>query len=397
MSTYRTLAEAELTDKKVLLRAGFDVPMEDGKVTDTSRIEALVPTMLHIMQARATLIIMAHQDRPKGTVVAAMSQRPLVPLLEKFLKTTVHFASSCTGDATKKMVDALRPGDVLLLENLRFDPREEKNDESFARELAALADVYVNDAFPNCHRDHASMVGVPRLLLPFMGLRLEKEVDCLSRAAVNAQKPVALLISGAKMETKVPVIEAFLHHADDIMVGGAIANTFIAAEGHNVRASLCDVIFVQKAKSILEQSASGQVCLHVPTDVVVGKNPQDCAPVIVGVDAIPEGNAIYDLGSDTVDAYIAAIAKAKTIIWNGPLGLYESEPFASSSMRIAEAIINSTARGAFSVIGGGDTIDFHTRYGLRMDGYSFVSDGGGAMLAFVAGETLPALELLRRA
>ncbi len=397
MSTYRTLAEAELTDKTVLLRAGFDVPMEDGKVTDTSRIEALVPTMLYIMQARAKLIIMAHQDRPKGKFVAGMSQKPIVPILEKMLKTTVHFVSSCTGDATQQMVDALRPGDVLLLENLRFDPREEKNDESFARELAALGDMYVNDAFPNCHREHASMVGVPRLLPSFMGFRLEKEVDALSRAAMNAQKPVALLISGAKMETKVPVIEAFLDKADDIMVGGAIANTFIEAEGHDVRASLCDTLFVQKAKSIIEQSASGHAHLHIPTDVIVGKNPQDSAPALVDVHAIPDGSAIYDLGSETVDTYIAAIAKAKTIIWNGPLGLYESEPFATSSKRIAEAVSHSTARGAFSVIGGGDTIDFHTKYGLRMDGYSFVSDGGGAMLAFVAGETLPALELLRSA
>ncbi|MDD5751406.1 MAG: phosphoglycerate kinase, partial [Candidatus Peribacteraceae bacterium] len=238
---YALLKDAKLKSKKVLLRAGFDVPMEGGKVTDTSRIEAILPTMKAILKGGAALIIMAHQDRPKGVRVPDMSQKPLVPVLEKLLKVNIAFADSCRGPETKKMADALKPGEVLLLENLRYEKDENSKvpaeRDAFAKELASLADIYVNDAFPNCHRDHASMTGVPKLLPSFMGLGLEQEVTHLSKAVDDPRHPLTLIVSGAKIETKVPVIEFFLNKGDDVLLGGCIANTFIAARGFEVGAS----------------------------------------------------------------------------------------------------------------------------------------------------------------
>lgn len=395
MSTYPTLSEADLNGKRVLLRAGFDLPIENGVVTDSTRVEALVPTMKYILKHGASLILMSHQGRPKGRVNPEFTQRPLIPVLEKLLGTTVHFAPMSTGGETHAQAMNLKAGEVLLLENLRFDPREELNDEAFARQLASLGDIYVNDAFTNCHRAHASMIGIPRLLPSYMGLQLEQEVTNLSKITENPARPLTLIISGAKMETKIPVIEFFLGIGDDILLGGAMANTFIAAEGNAVGTSLFETDYGENARAMTARTDGAHI--HVPKDVVVATEMTQNAPSsTVSVDAIPADQAIYDIGGKTVDAYISAIDKAASIVWNGPLGVYEIEQFSKASLRIAEAVRNATARGAVTIIGGGDTIDLHTKYGLPLDSYTFVSTGGGAMLEFVSGQELPALTALRR-
>lgn len=395
--TPQSLRDADLQGKRVLLRAGFDVPIDNGKVTDASRIEALLPTMQHILKHGASLVIMAHQGRPKGKPDLVFSQQPIVTVLEQLLKTTISFASSCTGSETLAMAKALKLGEVLLLENLRFDEREKANDPAFAQELAALADVYVNDAFTNCHRPHASMVGVPKLLPSFMGLQLEQEITHLSKVLDDPRRPLVLIISGAKMETKVPVIERFLRNGDDILLGGCIANTFIAARGFNIAASKYEPEQVEKAQEIMLESEKDECAMiHVPRDVVVASEPSETAQKLdLPVENIEGDMAIFDIGKVTIERYVAAIAKAGTIVWNGPLGLYEYNRFSHATKRIAEAVAQATKKGAVSIIGGGDTIDFHSRYEYDLKAYTYVSVGGGAMLEFISGKPLPGIVALQ--
>jgi phosphoglycerate kinase len=395
--TYPTLANADLQGKKVLLRAGFDVPIENDVVEDASRIEALVPTMRHILDAGASLIIMAHQGRPNGKVDPEFTQKPIVEVLKKLLKTEVHFAESCTGPAATEASHALKPGQVLLLENLRYDPREEKNDAAFAKELASLGEIYVNDAFTNCHRAHASMVGVPALLPSYMGLQLEQEVKNLSRVTEDPRRPVTLIVSGAKMETKVPVIEHFLSIGDDVLLGGAIANTFMAARGFDVGASLYEQEFVEKAQEIMlesEKEEGAKIC--VPRDAVVATEAsEDAEKLDLPLEDIGGDMKILDIGKVTLERYVQIIQASGMIVWNGPLGLYEINHFSHATKRIAEAMAAATKRGAVTIVGGGDTIDFHTRYKYDLSAYTFVSTGGGAMLEFIGGTPLPALEALK--
>lgn len=396
--SYPLLKDAPLKGKRVLVRAGFDIPIENGKVIDTSRIDALLPTMQAILKGGASLILMAHQGRPKDKPDPVFSQKPLVPVLEAVLKTKVLFADSCTGDSATKAAAALQPGAVLLLENLRFDPREKKNDPAFAKELAALADLYVNDAFTNCHRAHASMVGVPKLLPSFMGLQLEEEITHLTKATEHPEHPVVLIISGAKMETKIPVIEHFLDRGDDVLVGGCVANTFIAARGFDVGASKYEEEWIETCQELmLEAAKEDRADIHVPRDAIVATEAVEKAEKLcLPVEDILGDMAIFDIGKVTVERYIAILKTAQTIVWNGPLGLYEINRFSHATKRIAEALSEAKKRGATVVLGGGDTIDFHTRYDYPIDAYTYVSTGGGAMLEFIGGKELPALVALRK-
>jgi phosphoglycerate kinase len=335
---------------------------------------------------------MAHQGRPKGKPVPDESQKPLVPVLEELLGRPVAFAPSCTGADTLAMSKALKPGEALLLENLRYDPREEANDPAFAAELAALGDAYVCDAFSNAHRAHASMVGVPALLPSAMGMHMQKEIDALSKVRA-AEDGLCVIVSGAKLETKVPVIEAFLGRAETIVVGGAIANTFLAASGKPIGASLSDPAEVPTAKRILD-AAEGTIM--VPVDAVVAPGPGHPASArVCMVDEVTPSDAILDIGPGSAANVADAVSKAKTVVWNGPLGYCEKEEFSKSTIVVANALVAATANGAFTVIGGGDTLEVHARYGLSLNPYSFVSTGGGAMLAFLADGDLPALAALR--
>lgn len=396
-NTYRLLSSASLKGKQVLVRAGFDVPMENGVVTDATRIEAISQTMKYILSEGGILILMAHQGRPKDAPDPAFSQKPLVPVLEKLLGTTVHFAKDCIGPATEKLVSSTKPGEVVLLENLRFHAGEKKNDPSFAQALAKLGDVYVNDAFTNCHREHASMVGVPKLLPGFMGFSLEQEVQHLSLLH-DPDRPMTLIVAGSKMETKVPVIERFLKKGDNILVGGCIANTLIAARGFNVASSRFDEEGIELGQSLMQESEKkDRANIVVPRDVVVASELSETAEKLdLPVEDVEGDMAIYDIGKVTIQRYIDIIKASKTIVWNGPLGVYEFNRFSHSSKRIAEAIAEATKNGATSIIGGGDTIDFHLKYKYPLDAYTFVSMGGGAMLEFVAGKQFASLKLLRR-
>ncbi|PIQ76561.1 phosphoglycerate kinase [Candidatus Peregrinibacteria bacterium CG10_big_fil_rev_8_21_14_0_10_49_24] len=399
MSIYPSLSDADISGKKVLLRAGFDVPVENGRVVDTARIEAIVPTMKHILESGAALIIMAHQGRPKGKVDLEFSQKPLVPVLADLLGVSVDFAERCIGDQATAKAAALQPGQVLLLENLRFEPGEkESKDPEFGKQLAALADVYVNDAFTNCHRDHASMTEVPKHIPGFLGLNAQNEVESLTKVFTAPKHPVTLIVSGAKMETKVPVIENFLDKADDVLLGGCIANTFIAARGFNVGSSKYENEWVEKAQEIMLLSEQeGMAKIHVPRDAVVATAPSEEAEKLdLPVEDIVGDMAIFDVGKVSIERYIHIIEKSGTIVWNGPLGMHEFNRFSHATKRLAEAIAAATAKGAISIIGGGDTLDFHERYDYSLSAYSFVSTAGGAMMDLISGKELPALKALEK-
>lgn len=408
---YPTLDQANLAGKKVLLRAGFDVPIKDGEVTDTTRINALENTMRYIIDGGASLIIMAHQARPEAKRVSKMSQKPLVPVLEKLLGTTVQFGEYCDSKETQELADNLRPGEVLLLENLRFEAGEKSKDvterDAFGKKLAALVGedgVYVNDAFTNCHRDHASMTSVPKFVNEkYLGFNAAHEVKGLSIAVDNPQSPVVLAISGAKSETKVPVVEGFMRYGDHVLVGGCVANTFMAVH-HQMGFSRYDTDWVPKAKELIAQGQSVDTAtIHVPTDGRTTRIPMgdskwrptaQSSAVNTAVEDIEADMSVLDIGDVTVENYVTEIAKAKTIIWNGPLGYSELPQFAVSSQKLADAIVEATKNGAKSVLGGGDTLKFLNDYGYSDDQFTFVSTAGGAMLQFIAGEKLPALEAL---
>ncbi len=385
----------------MLLRAGFDVPIENGEVQDTTRIEALVPTMKHIIDGGGKLIIMAHQGRPKAKRVPEMSQKPLVSVLDKLLSVSVKFCSQCRGEEAKKMINELSEGEVLLLENLRYEKEEKSKDEterdSFGKELAELGDIYVNDAFTNCHRDHASMTSVPKFLPGCMGFAVQSELEGLSKAIEDPKRPVTLIISGAKIETKVPIIKNFMNHGDNVLVGGCIANTLIVARGFNVGKSKYDDKFVNLAKDLmLEGESEDNADIHIPFDsVVAAKATEDAEKINVPSEEIAEDMAIFDVGEKTIEGYKEIIAASGTIVWNGPMGVYEIDGFSNATRCIADAVKEATEKGAVSIIGGGDTLDFHDRYDYPMDKYTFVSSAGGAMLDFVAGKKLPALEALK--
>lgn len=398
MTHYRTLDQLkDVRGKRVIVRAGFDVSIENGAVMDTERIEAVVPTIKQLLAGGAAVVVISHQGRPKGKRVPEESQAPVAPVLEKCLGTAVRFVDSCIGPAAEAASRELKPGQVLFLENLRYEAGEEKNDPAFAKELAKLGDIYVNDAFTNCHRSHASMVALAKLLPAYAGVQLSSELKHLSLVTEKPKQPVVLIVSGAKMETKVPIIEQFLTRGQHILLGGCIANTFIAARGFDVGTSKYEEAQLEKAQELmLESEKEGRATVHVPRDVVLATAPtEDAQKIDLPVEDIVGDMAIFDIGKVTIERYKKILAEAQTIIWNGPLGFYEVNRFSHASKRLAEAIAEATKRGATTIIGGGDTIDFHARYGYSLDAYTFVSTGGGAMLEFIAGKPLPALAPLK--
>ncbi len=398
MPTYRHIKDAKISGKRVLLRAGFDLPIKNGKVTDATRVTAIEKTMRTIIDAKAILIIMAHQGRPKNGPDPQFTQAPIVPILKKLLKTKVHFASDCIGREAERIIATAKPGEVVLLENLRFHSEEKKNDLGFSKKLSELADVYVNDAFTNCHRDHASMVGITQYLPSYMGFSLAEEVKFLSFIVEKPKHPLTLIVAGSKMETKVPVIQKFLEKGEHILVGGCIANTLIAGRGFDVGSSKYDPSEISLAQELmLESEKDSSAQIHVPRDVVVASELSEKAVKLdLPVEDIMGDMSIFDIGKITIKRYEDIIASSKMIVWNGPVGVYEYNRFSHGSKRLAEAIAKATKKGAISIIGGGDTIDFHLKYGYSLDTYSFVSMGGGAMLEFLAGKKFASLKALQK-
>jgi 3-phosphoglycerate kinase len=387
-----------LAGKRVLLRVDHNVQMnEDGTLKDDRKMRLSLPTIEMLIERGAALILMTHVGRPKGKVVAELRTKTVAEHLKTLSPkiTTIKTLEAVTGDEVQREADALKSGEILYLENVRFFPEEKNNDETFMKEIASLADFYVNEAFPSIHAyEEASTCGVARLLPAFAGLQLQKEVEHLSAAINDPRPPLVLILSGAKMKTKIPVIKRFLDSADHILLGGCIANTFIAARGFDVGSSKYEESNVEFAREImLESEQEGKAMIHIPRDVVVASEPsEDAEKLDLPVEDIAGDMKIFDIGKVTIERYKKEIEKAGTIIWNGPLGLYEFNRFSHATKRIAEAVSEASKKGAFSVVGGGDTLDFFRRYDYSLDDYSFVSSGGGAMLEFLsAEETLPAL------
>lgn len=387
----RTLRDLPVQGRRVLLRADFNVPLQDGHVADDTRIRATLPTIQWLRDQGARVIACSHLGRPKGKVDERLRLAPVAERLSQLLGVTVRYAHDIVGPEAHALARELGDGDVGLLENLRFDPREEQNDPEFAAELAALADCYVNDAFGAAHRAHASVVGVAQRLPSAAGFLLEREVTALSRVLEANDHPFVVVLGGAKISDKIGVIKQLLQRADAILLGGGMANTFLKAAGYQVGRSLVEDDHLDTASSLREQAAARGVQLLLPRDVVVAPSLDDSAHrAVVSVDAVPADAAIFDIGPETVAAFAAVIQPAALVVWNGPLGVYENPAFREGTRGVAQAI---AACQGYTVVGGGDSAAALQELGLA-DSVDHLSTGGGATLEFLEGKQLPGIQVL---
>jgi len=390
----RTLAQADLHEKRVLLRLDLNVPIKDGRITDESRITASLPTLQALLKEKARIIVLTHLGRPDGKVCEDLRSALLQPALEKALGQKIQVSQDCIGSEAQKAAEALQAGEILLLENTRFYSEEEANDTEFARALAALGDVYVNDAFGAIHRAHASTEGVAHFLPSYAGLLLEKEVTHLSRAMQGAEAPVCLIVGGAKIDTKIGILENFVDKADTFLIGGGLANTFLAAEGYNIGASLFQADKIAVAQDFLLEAESKREFVYLPLDVRVADEVKDGVPALnLALEDVEGEMKILDLGAKSIEVFCKAIAEAKTIIWNGPMGLYELSAFSEGTRAIAHAIA-ARKGSALTLLGGGDTLDAIKAFGLDEQDFTHLSTGGGAMLEYLEGKELPGLKPL---
>jgi phosphoglycerate kinase len=393
--SYPSIRQADLRGKRVFLRADLNVPLENGVVADDNRIVAVLPTLEAILAAPAAVILASHLGRPDGKVVPGMSLAPVASVLEKHLGRPVILAPDCVGRRVETMAAALRPGDVLLLENLRFHAEEEAGGEEFSRLLAGLADVYVNDAFGTCHRAHASMTGVPGILGGgYVGFLVEKELQYLLGATSNPRRPMTLLLGGAKVSDKLPVIENLLGKTDTILIGGGMAFTFLRARGLSTGKSLLDADRVELARKTMERAEAAGVRIVLPVDVVVAPSPDSGASAVtVPVDRIPEDQAGLDIGEASVREFTDVVLQSRTVVWNGPMGFFEKPPFDRATRALASALADATDAGAVTIIGGGDSARAVSEAGVE-NRVSFVSTGGGVSLDLLQGKELVALRAL---
>ena len=392
---FRTLDELDARGKRVLLRADLNVPVKDGLVTDRMRLQRLCPTIRELSGKRARVIICSHFGRPKGKPVPEMSLRPIARALEEVLGRPVRFIGSCAGPTAEQAVASLSDGDVLVLENTRFDPREEKNDPVMARQLAAFADAYVNDAFSAAHRAHASTEAVARLLPAYAGRLMQAELQALDAVLGHPEHPLAAIIGGAKVSTKLDLLGNLLGRVDVLVLGGAMANTFLAAQGLAVGRSMQEPDMHAAARDILGR-ARGRGCeVILPEDVVVAAELAPNVTVqIVSVTSIPDTEKVLDLGPETVQQLVRRISGWRTVVWNGPLGAFETPPFDEATTAFARAIANATQAGRLtSVAGGGDTVAALRRAGVA-EQLTYVSTAGGAFLEWLEGRTLPGVAAL---
>lgn len=398
MAAFRSLDDIEVADRRVLVRVDLNVPMRDGQVTDATRIERALPTLRELAKAGAKVVVLSHFGRPKGKPDPAMSLRPLVAPLGAALGGAVGFAPDCIGPAATEAVAALAPGDVLLLENLRFHPGEEANDPAFARALAELGDVYVNDAFSAAHRAHASTEGLARLLPAAAGRLMGAEIDALTRALENPERPLAAVVGGAKISTKLDLLGNLAGKVDALVIGGAMANTFLFAQGVEVGTSLCERDMAPTARDIVDAARAVGCDLLLPEDAVVAAAFEaGAASETVPVGAVPADRMILDIGPRTAAAHAARLADCRTLVWNGPLGAFELPPFDAGTNAVAQAAARLTAAGDLvSVAGGGDTVAALAHAGV-VDDFSYVSTAGGAFLEWLEGRELPGVAALRAA
>ncbi|MCJ2111163.1 phosphoglycerate kinase [Methylobacterium sp. E-025] len=397
MTAFRTLDDAgPLAGKRVLLRVDLNVPMEAGRVTDATRIERVVPTIREIAGQGGKVVLLAHFGRPKGKREAKDSLRPVVATLSDKLGSPVAFAEDCVGEAAATAVAAMRDGDVLLLENTRYHAGEEKNDAAFADALATNGDVYVNEAFSAAHRAHASTEGLAHRLPAYAGRLMQAELDALTKGLEAPKRPVIALVAGAKVSSKIDLLENLVTKVDMLVIGGGMANTFLHAQGKAVGKSLCEKDLAETALRILAAAESAKCRIILPVDAVVASEfKANAANETVPVDAVPEGGMILDAGPRSVAEIDAAIDEAATLVWNGPLGAFEMTPFDAATVAAARHAAERTTAGKLvSVAGGGDTVAALNHAGVS-ERFSYISTAGGAFLEWLEGKTLPGVEALR--
>ena len=390
----KTVRDVDLAGKRVLVRVDFNVPLEGDRVTDDTRVRAAIPTLRYILdQKPRALILMSHLGRPKGEPKPEFSLRPVVPVLSALLGTDVAFADDCVGPKAKEAAAALPEGGVLLLENTRFHAGETKNDPTLSAELAELGDIYVNDAFGSAHRAHASTVGVTNHLPAVAGFLMEKELQYLSSAIASPQRPFVAILGGAKVSDKIGVIEALLRKVDKLLIGGGMANTFFKAQGYAVGDSLVEEEVLQTAAELLEKSGER---LYLPVDVVIADAfANDASTQVVSpADGVPAGWRILDIGPKTLEVFQKALEDARTVVWNGPMGVFEMDNFAKGTQEIAQILARLTEKGTVTIIGGGDSAAAVQQAGLA-DKMTHISTGGGASLELLEGRVLPGVAALQ--
>ena len=392
MLNKKSIKDIDVAGKKVFIRVDYNVPMDKaGVITEDTRIRATLPTLKYLLEQNAAVIIASHLGRPKGAVVAEFSLAPVAVRLSALLGKEVLTAPDCVGTEVEKLAQNLKPGQILMLENLRFHKEEEKNDPEFSKQLASLADVAVNDAFGVSHRAHASVEGITKYLPAVAGLLMEKEIIFVGQTVASPVAPFVAIIGGAKVSDKIGVIENLLKKVDTLIIGGGMANTFLAAQGYSIGKSLLEADKVELAKSLIVTAKERGVRLLLPTDVVIAdKFAADAQHKAVAVDAIDSEWMALDIGPDTAKTYAKALEDAKTVVWNGPMGVFEMDAFANGTKTVAQAVADSSAT---SIVGGGDSIAALEKAGLA-NKITHISTGGGASLEFLEGKVLPGIAAL---
>ncbi|WP_028748237.1 phosphoglycerate kinase [Rhizobium mesoamericanum] len=399
MPSFKTLDDLnDIAGKRVLVRVDLNVPVKDGKVTDTTRIERVAPTILELSKKGAKVILLAHFGRPKDGPSPDLSLSLIAPSVEEVLDHPVSSASDCIGAAAAEAVKAMKNGDILLMENTRFHKGEEKNDPDFVKALAALGDIYVNDAFSAAHRAHASTEGLAHHLPAHAGRTMQAELEALESGLGNPTRPVVAIVGGAKVSTKIELLLNLVKKVDALVIGGGMANTFIAARGSNVGKSLCEHDLADTAKQIMIEAATAGCAIILPEDGVVAREfKANAANETVAIDAIPSDAMVLDVGPKSVEAIKAWIERANTLVWNGPLGAFEIEPFDKATIAVAKFAAERTKAGKLtSVAGGGDTVSALNHAGVA-DDFSYVSTAGGAFLEWMEGKVLPGVAVLSKA
>ncbi len=396
MTRFRTLDDVDVAGKRVLLRVDLNVPMKDGRVTDTTRIDRVAGTITELSDKRAKVIMLAHFGRPKGKPDPEQSLKPIAASTEAVLDRRVYFASDCIGEAARDAVAGMVDGDILLLENTRFHAGEEKNDPEFVKALAANGDIYVNDAFSAAHRAHASTEGLAHVLPAYAGRTMQAELDALEKGLGNPKRPVVAIVGGAKVSTKIDLLRNLVKRVDALVIGGGMANTFLAAQGIDVGKSLCEHELADTAKEIMLNAAEAGCAIVLPSDAVVARKFEAGAPSeVVPVASVPADAMILDVGPATVKAVKDWIDRAATLVWNGPLGAFEIAPFDKATVEAAKLAAEQTREGLLvSVAGGGDTVSALNHAGVG-DHFTYVSTAGGAFLEWMEGKELPGVEALR--
>ncbi|MDR6631495.1 phosphoglycerate kinase [Phyllobacterium sp. 1468] len=397
MTVFKTLDDAEVSGKRVLVRVDLNVPVANGEVTDATRIERVAPTILELSKKGAKVILMAHFGRPKDGPTPEFSLKPIAQAVSKVIGHSVQFAEDSVGDKAAAAVATLKNGDILLLENTRFHKGEEKNDQAYVEALAAHGDIYVNDAFSAAHRAHASTEGLARVLPAYAGRTMEAELQALEKGLGNPKRPVVAIVGGAKVSSKLDLLGNLVQKVDALVIGGGMANTFLAAQGVNVGKSLCEHDLAGTAREIMAKANAANCTIILPVDAIVAWHFEANAPFhAYGLDAIPDDGMILDVGPQSIERIKAAIDDASTLVWNGPLGAFELHPFDRATVAAARHVAERTKTGHLvSVAGGGDTVAALNHAGVA-DDFSYVSTAGGAFLEWMEGKPLPGVDALTK-